>query len=155
VVLLEPEIPPNTGAIGRTCAATGSWLHLIEPLGFQIDQRTVRRAGLDYWPDVKLKVHPNWTEFEDAHRDLRLHFFSANASRSFVEADYRPGDAFVFGRESVGLPESLWRRPGALSWAIPTSGPVRSLNLSNAAAVVLYHAFYRVGALDPEHVVVR
>lgn len=148
VVLLEPEIPPNTGAIARTCAATQSKLHLIEPLGFRIDEHSLRRAGVDYWHLVDLTVHPSWSAFEEACSTTRLHFFSANARRSYLEADFRPGDALVFGRESVGLPASLLEAHRDSVWGIPTSGGVRSLNLSNAAAIVLYEALRRSGALD-------
>lgn len=149
IVLVEPEIPPNTGAVARTCAATRSPLHLVGPLGFRIDAQAVRRAGLDYWHLVDLHRHDDLGGFTAAHPDARLHLFSATATRSYLEADPRPGDALVFGKESVGLdPEILEAHPERV-WAIPTLGPVRSLNLSNAVAVVLYEALRRTGALDP------
>jgi tRNA (cytidine/uridine-2'-O-)-methyltransferase len=148
VVLVEPEIPPNTGSIARTCAATTSPLHLIEPLGFRIDERAVRRAGLDYWHLVDLHVHASWEAFRAAHPALRLHFFSANATRSYLEADLAPGDAIVFGRESVGLPPALLDAHADRVWGIPTMGGVRSLNVSNAVAIVLFEALRRNGALD-------
>lgn len=147
VVLHEPEIPPNTGSVARTCAATTSPLHLIEPLGFRIDEHSVRRAGLDYWHLVDLRVHRDWAGFLDAERGRRLHLFSANATRSAFEADFTPGDALVFGKESVGLPEAILDAHPERVWAIPTSGEVRSLNLSNAVTVVLYEALRTVGAL--------
>lgn len=147
VVLVEPEIPPNTGSIARTCAATQSALHLVEPLGFRIDERSVRRAGIDYWHLVDLHVHPSFDAFEAAHPGARVHVLSANAERSFLEADFRPGDALVFGRESVGLPTSVVARHAERAWSIPTSGGVRSLNLSNAVAIVLFEALRQVGAL--------
>lgn len=148
VVLVEPEIPPNTGAVARTCAATRSPLHLVGPLGFRIDAQAVRRAGLDYWPLVDLHRHDDLGGFTAAHPDARLHLFSAGAERSFLEADFAPGDALVFGKESVGLaPELLEAWPERV-WGIPMSGGVRSLNLSNAVAVVLFEALRRVGGLD-------
>lgn len=146
VVLHEPEIPPNTGSVARTCAATSSPLHLIEPLGFRIDEHAVRRAGLDYWHLVDLHVHPDWAAFR-ASSDRRVHLFSANAEASYLEADFTPGDALVFGKESVGLPEWLLAAHPERVWAIPTSGGVRSLNLSNAVSVVLYEALRSVGGL--------
>jgi tRNA (cytidine/uridine-2'-O-)-methyltransferase len=151
VVLHEPEIPPNTGSVARTCAATTSPLHLIEPLGFQVDEHAVRRAGLDYWHLVDLRVHAGWAAFLAAEPGRRLHLLSANATRSFLEADFSPGDALVFGKESVGLPPAILEAHSERVWAIPTSGEVRSLNLSNAVTVVLYEALRRAGALGTTH----
>lgn len=153
VVLVEPEIPPNTGSIARTCAATQSALHLIEPLGFRIDERSVKRAGIDYWHLVDLHVHASFDAFEAAHPDARVHLLSANATRSIFEAELRPGDAFVFGRESVGLPNSLCARFSEAMWSIPTSGAVRSLNLSNAVSVVVFEALRQAGGLRDARVV--
>lgn len=148
VVLVEPEIPPNTGAVARTCAATGSPLHLVGELGFRIDEQSVRRAGLDYWPLVDLRRHASWEAFLAAEPRRPLHLFSANAERSYLEAEIRPGDALVFGRESVGLPRSILDRYPERTVGIPTLGEVRSLNLSNAVAIALYEALRRAGALD-------
>ena len=148
VVLVEPEIPPNTGAVARTCAATASALHLVGRLGFRIDEQSVRRAGLDYWPLVDLHRHDDLDGFERAHPGSRLHLFSANAERSYLEADFAPGDALVFGKESVGLPKALLAARPERVWGIPTLGAVRSLNLSNAVAIVLYEALRGLGALD-------
>lgn len=148
VVLVEPEIPPNTGAIARTCAATCSPLHLVGPLGFSIDEHAVRRAGLDYWNLVDVHRHESFEAFEESFRSIRIHFFSGGATRSYLEADFQPGDALVFGRESVGLPEKLLANRDRV-WAIPTLGPVRSLNLSNATAIVLYEALRQTGTLTP------
>lgn len=147
VVLVEPEIPPNTGSVARTCAATGSPLHLVGKLGFRIDEHSVRRAGLDYWHLVELHTHGDFDEFRAKHEPGALHLFSANAERSFLDARFEPGDALVFGKESVGLsPELLASFPGRVL-GIPTSGAVRSLNLSNAVAIALYEALRQVGAL--------
>ena len=147
VVLVEPEIPPNTGAIARTCGATQSPLHLVGPLGFQIDEQAVRRAGLDYWDLVDIHRHESFEAFEESHPGHRIHFFSASASKSYLEAPFEPGDALVFGRESTGLPRELIEDRQNL-WAIPTLGAVRSLNLSNAVAIVLYEALRQNQALE-------
>ena len=147
VVLVDPEIPPNTGAIARTCAATRSPLHLVGRLGFSIDEHAVRRAGLDYWDLVDVQRHESFGAFEESSRSDRIHFFSAGASHSYLEASFEPGDALVFGRESVGLPEALLTGRDRV-WAIPTLGPVRSLNLSNAVGIVLYEALRQTGALN-------
>jgi tRNA (cytidine/uridine-2'-O-)-methyltransferase len=152
VVLVEPEIPPNTGSVARTCAATGSELHLIEPLGFKIDERSVKRAGIDYWHLVDVSAHANFDAFIAARPDARIHLLSANATQSYLDADFQPGDALVFGRESVGLPNVLVERFGARSWSIPTSGAVRSLNLSNAVSIVLFEALRQARGLDAPYV---
>ena len=146
VVLVEPEIPQNTGAVARTCVGTGSPLHLVGELGFDISDHAVRRAGLDYWPFLELHRHEVFADFVAEFGSSRPVFFSANASRSHLEAELAPGDALIFGRESVGLPAELFAEQGA--YAIPTVGYVRSLNLSNAVAIVLYEGLRRAGALD-------
>jgi len=148
VVLVEPEIPPNTGAVARTCAATASVLHLVGELGFSIDERAVRRAGLDYWHLVDLRTHTDVDAFTRAEPEARLHLFTSSAPRSHLEADFRPGDALVFGRESVGLDAVTLSRADAQCWAIPTLGGVRSLNLATSVSIVVYEALRRVGALD-------
>ena len=148
VALVEPEIPPNTGAVARTCVGTGSPLHLIGPLGFDISDHAVRRAGLDYWPLLDLHRHPSFESFVADHPGTRPALFSANAERSFLDADLLPGDTLVFGRESVGLPAELLEQYPSRVYGIPTAGGVRSLNLSNAVAIVLYEALRRAGALD-------
>ena len=147
IVLVEPEIPPNTGAVARTCAATRSPLHLVEPLGFRIDDHAVRRAGLDYWHLLELHVHKRFEEFESAYPTTRLHFLTSGARRSYLDADFLPGDALVFGKESVGLPRTLLHAHADQTWAIPTCGEIRSLNLSNCVAIVLYEALRINGAL--------
>jgi tRNA (cytidine/uridine-2'-O-)-methyltransferase len=152
VVLVEPEIPPNTGNIARLCAATRSHLHLVEPLGFRIDEHAVRRAGLDYWPLVTLSTHPNYpaarAQIAASDGQARFWLFSGKASRSYLDVGFRPGDALVFGKESRGLPEDLLQAyPNSLV-GIPTLGPVRSLNLANAVAIALYEALRQVGELS-------
>ena len=148
VVLVEPEIPPNTGNVARLCAATASVLHLVGTLGFRIDDKAVRRAGIDYWHLVQLHQHLDLAHFRHALPDARWILFSASAERSYLDADFRPGDALLFGRESVGLPDDLLAEHSARVYGIPTLGPVRSLNLANAVSIVLYEALRRVGALD-------
>ncbi|MCA9531121.1 MAG: tRNA (cytidine(34)-2'-O)-methyltransferase [Myxococcales bacterium] len=148
IVLVEPEIPPNTGAAARTAAATQSALHLVGKLGFRIDAHAVRRAGLDYWPLVDLHQHATLEDFTTAHPDARLHLFASAATRSYLDADFAPGDALVFGKESVGLSPALLDAYPERVWSIPTLGAVRSLNLSNAVAVATFEALRKVGALD-------
>jgi tRNA (cytidine/uridine-2'-O-)-methyltransferase len=147
VVLVEPEIPQNTGSIGRLCVATDSPLHLIEPLGFVIDDRHVRRAGLDYWPHVALHRHASWESFRDARPPGRLLFFSSHADRHYTDICFRPSDLLVFGGESRGLPAALRAAHADAMYTIPITSPhVRSLNLATAAAVVLYEARRQLGA---------
>jgi tRNA (cytidine/uridine-2'-O-)-methyltransferase len=148
VVLVEPEIPPNTGNIARLCAATGSVLHLVGRLGFRIDEHAVRRAGLDYWHLVELRQHADLTAAEAAIRPGRLWFFSGKAARSYLEVAFGPGDGLVFGKESAGLPETLLAERSESVIGIPMPGAVRSLNLSNAAAVALYEALRQSGGLE-------
>ena len=148
VVLFEPEIPPNTGSVARLCAATGSPLHLIEPLGFKIDDKHLKRAGLDYWPHVDLRLHGSWQAFIHLHGCVRLHFFSKKAAKSYISARFREDDFLVFGPETRGLPEDLLAANEADSYVIPMMSPaVRSLNLANAVSIVLYESLRQLGRL--------
>ncbi|MCA9582980.1 MAG: tRNA (cytidine(34)-2'-O)-methyltransferase [Myxococcales bacterium] len=147
VVLVEPEIPPNTGSVARTCAATSSPLHLIRPLGFSIDERAVRRAGIDYWHLVSVHEHDSFDDYLATASPPKVHLFASGADRSYLDADLTPGDALVFGKESVGLSDEILARFPDRVWGIPTSGAVRSLNLSNAVAIVLFEALRRTGTL--------
>jgi tRNA (cytidine/uridine-2'-O-)-methyltransferase len=160
VVLVEPEIPQNTGNIARLTAATGSHLHLVRPLGFSIDEKAVRRAGVDYWHLVKLSEHENFAAFQSAHRQAiagvtsdagiwlpGIWLLSATAKRSYLDVAFQPGDALVFGRESVGLSATMLEEHPERCIGIPTLGAVRSLNLANAAAIVVYEALRQIGAL--------
>jgi tRNA (cytidine/uridine-2'-O-)-methyltransferase len=151
IVLVEPEIPPNTGNVARLTAAAGSPLHLVGPLGFRIDEHSVRRAGVDYWHLVDVRQHVDFEHFLGAYAEEspagRLHLFSAGATRSYLDAPYAPGDALVFGKESVGLPEELVGRFADCVVGIPTMGAVRSLNLANAVGIALYEALRAIGAL--------
>ncbi|GAA5122443.1 tRNA (cytidine(34)-2'-O)-methyltransferase [Luteolibacter yonseiensis] len=142
IVLIEPEIPHNAGAAGRLALATDSTLHLVEPLGFSLEDKYVRRTGLDYWQDVRLEV---WKNFDDLHaaadETARFWFLSTKARDSPWQADFKPGDYLVFGRETRGLPEELVSAAGPQALRIPMApGGTRSLNLSTAVAIVLYEA---------------
>ena len=146
VVLFQPEIPPNTGSVARLCAATLTPLHLIEPLGFKIDDKHLKRAGLDYWEFVDLHVHTSWDEFHRHTRPGRLLYFSKKAARSYTAAGYREDDYLVFGPETRGLPDALLAANADCSFRIPMMGRgVRSLNLSNAVSIVLYEALRQLG----------
>ena len=138
IVLVEPEIPQNAGNIARTCAATGCVLHLVRPLGFELDDRYLKRAGLDYWSSVEVHVHENTEALFSYLRSSRFFFYTTKSRRVYTEADYRDGDALVFGRESKGLPEELLVAHPDACVRIPMSGESRSLNLSNAVAVAVY-----------------
>ena len=148
VVLVEPEIPPNTGNIARLCAATASTLHLVGTLGFRIDEKSVRRAGIDYWHLVELRRHLDLAHFRHALPDARWRLFSATAEQSYLGAAFQPGDALIFGRESVGLPDDLLAEHRSAVFGIPTLGAVRSLNLANAVSIVVYEALRQTGALE-------
>ncbi len=146
VVLVEPEIPPNTGSIARLCAATDTTLHLVAPLGFKIDDKHLKRAGLDYWKYVDIRLHDSWNEFLRRNSRQRLFFFSKKALQSYTQALYQEGDFLVFGPETRGLPEELLRANSERAYRIPMmSQTVRSLNLSNAVSIVLYEALRQLG----------
>lgn len=147
VVLLEPEIPPNTGNIARLCAATGSRLHLIEPLGFSLEDRDLKRAGMDYWEQVSWRRWKSWAEFHaQAGSSGRFWLIESNAGRNYTEVSYQADDYLVFGRETSGLPDPLLRRYEACWVRIPMFNPAsRSLNLSNAVAIILYEALRQQG----------
>ncbi len=140
VVLVNPEIPQNTGNIARTCAATGTMLHLVKPLGFSLDDRYMRRAGLDYWHLMQYRVYEDFGELLRAYPGAVMHYLSTKAARSYTEATYGPDDFIVFGCETRGLPETLLARAYGQSVRIPMRADARSLNLSNSVAIVLYEA---------------
>jgi tRNA (cytidine/uridine-2'-O-)-methyltransferase len=147
IVLVEPEIPPNTGNIARTCAATGTHLHLVKPLGFNIDDRTVKRAGLDYWPFVKLTVHESLEDFLTEYAGAPLYFVSTKGKRSYADVDYEEGAMLLFGRETKGLPKELLAANEDRSIRIPMipDERLRSLNLANSANIVLFEALRQKG----------
>ena len=146
VVLFEPEIPPNTGSVARLCAATLTTLHLIEPLGFKIDDKHLKRAGLDYWEFVDLHVHKSWDDFLSNAQPGRLFYFTKKSQRSYTTVGYDDDDFLVFGPETRGLPEQMRAANADHSLRIPMMGSgVRSLNLSNAVSIVLYEALRQLG----------
>ncbi len=150
IVLVEPEIPPNTGNIARLCGATGTALHLVGKLGFSIDDRQLKRAGLDYWDAVDIRRWESLEALEAAHPGGRWWYTSKKADKSHVQADFLPGDFLVFGKETQGLPEALLDAHPDQAIRIPIfSSIVRSLNLSTAAGIVLYEALRQVGRLAP------
>ncbi len=140
IVLIEPEIPPNTGNIGRLCIATQSSLHLVKPLGFSLDDRQLKRAGLDYWDEVKVQL---WNSFDDLQRaqspNTRYFFLTTKTKRAYYDVAFRPGNFLVFGRETKGLPETLLAANADNCITIPMHG-TRSLNLATAVAIVLFEA---------------
>ena len=145
VVLVEPEIPPNTGSIARLCGATNSVLDLIHPLGFKTDDKNLRRAGLDYWPSIAVRHHKSLKTFmlENAGGDFL--YFSTRGKYIYTEANFTPGCYLLFGKETEGLPPSLIEENIERSFYLPIWGKVRSLNLSNAAGIVLYEAYRKLG----------
>jgi tRNA (cytidine/uridine-2'-O-)-methyltransferase len=150
VVLFEPEIPPNTGSVARLCAATLTTLHLIKPLGFKIDDKHLKRAGLDYWEFVDLQLHDSWEQFLRHHSEKTLLFFSKRATRSYTQACYQADDYLVFGPETRGLPQELLDAHPEHAYYIPMmASGVRSLNLSNAVSIVVYEGLRQLGRLTP------
>lgn len=145
VVLVEPEIPSNTGNVSRTCAVTGTALHLVKPLGFSVDDKHLKRAGLDYWDSLDLHYHDGFEQLERAHPHGRFLLFTTHGGKSYAEETYRDGDFLVFGRETAGLGEALLRRYPNSLLRIPMGTEQRSLNLSNAVAVALYEALRQCG----------
>ena len=149
IALIEPRIPPNTGNIARLCVATDTPLHLIEPLGFSLDDSAVKRAGLDYWDRVDLWTHPNWFRFRDAISRDRCLYFSANAEQDYTDAPFRPNSVLVFGNETDGMPAKILEKHPELCYRIPMQGEMRSLNLANAVSVVLYEGLRQLGLKAP------
>lgn len=140
IVLIEPEIPGNTGNIARLCAATGIELHLVKPLGFSIDDKHLKRAGLDYWHLVKVHVHENFAEVKAMYPEHKFHYCSTKAPRAHSEAQFGRDDMLVFGKETAGIPEDILKANWEHCIRIPMIEGARSLNLSNAAAIVAYEA---------------
>lgn len=145
IVLYNPEIPQNTGNISRTCAVTGAALHIIRPTGFEISDRTLKRAGLDYWDKLDVTYYDSFDEFMSIHADAPMYFFSSHASHSYVEVEYPDGVFLVFGRESVGLPRELVETNLDRALRIPMLPTLRCLNLSNSVAVAVYEVLRQKG----------
>ncbi len=145
IVLVEPEIPQNTGNIVRTCAATGCRLHLVRPLGFEVSDKYLKRAGLDYWHFVDITYYDSTDELFEKNPDGRFYFFSTKAAKTHSDVQYREGDFLVFGKETKGLPESLLAEHYKNAVRIPMIGDIRSLNLSNSVAIAVYEAWRQTG----------
>ena len=140
IILHQPEIPANTGNIGRTCVATGTRLHLIEPLGFRLDEKSIRRAGMDYWEHLDVARYMNYEEFKSLHPKAKIWMATTRARRVYTDVAYGPDDYIMFGKESGGIPEQILVENEAACIRIPMLERIRSLNLSNAVAIVLYEA---------------
>ena len=145
IVLVEPQIPQNTGNIARTCAATGSKLHIVKPMGFEIDDKKLKRAGLDYWHLLGVKYYENLDDFFCKNKDGRFFFASTKAPANYSDANFRDGDYILFGKETKGLPEELLYKNKEYCIRIPMISEARSLNLSNSVAVVVYEALRQTG----------
>lgn len=140
IVLLEPEIPANTGNIGRTCVAAGARLHLIEPLGFRLGEKDIKRAGMDYWNDLDVSIYLNYQDFMEKNPGGKIYYASTKAPRIYTEVSYEEDAYLMFGKESAGIPEEILLENQETAIRIPMKGDIRSLNLSNSAAIVLYEA---------------
>jgi tRNA (cytidine/uridine-2'-O-)-methyltransferase len=145
IVLVEPEIPANTGNISRTCAATGAYLHLVRPLGFSTDDKVLKRAGLDYWDSVKLSYHDSFAEVKALYPQARFFYATTKAKHNYSDFTFQDNDFFVFGKETAGLPKELIQANPETCLKLPMSDAVRSLNLSNSAAILLYEALRQTG----------
>ena len=145
IVLHQPEIPANTGNIGRTCVATGTALHLIEPLGFRLDEKSIKRAGMDYWSSLNVTRYINYEDFLDKTGNPRIWYATTKAKRTYAEADFKPDDYIMFGKESAGIPEEILVKNEDFCIRIPMLEDIRSLNLSNSVAIVLYEALRQQG----------
>lgn len=159
IILHQPEIPANTGNIGRTCVATGTSLHLIEPLGFRLTEKEIKRAGMDYWEKLDVTRYMNFQEFQELHPGARIFMATTKAKRTYTEVSFGPDDYIMFGKESAGIPEEILVDYEETCIRIPMLPEIRSLNLSNSVAIVLYEAlrqqnfehFQREGELHRLH----
>ena len=140
IVLYEPEIPANTGNIGRTCVATGTRLHIIEPMGFIINDKTLKRAGMDYWDDLDVTIYDDWNDFITRNEGANIFMATTKARQVYSDVSYSDGDYIMFGKESGGIPEELLVDNSDKCVRIPMAGDTRSLNLSNSVAIILYEA---------------
>ena len=140
IVLHQPEIPANTGNIGRTCVATGTDLHLIEPLGFRLDEKSIKRAGMDYWQHLNVNTYMNYAEFKEKHPGAKIWYASTKAKHVYTDVKFGPDDFIMFGKESAGIPEEILVENEENCIRIPMLSEIRSLNLSNSVAIVLYEA---------------
>jgi len=148
IVLVEPEIPQKTGNIARTCAITNSKLHLVKPLGFELDEKQARRAGLDYWQYASVETHESLSDFFEKYQGGRFFYASTKAAKYYTDVTYQDGDFILFGKETAGLPEPLIKDNPKTAIKIPMDKERRSLNLSNAVAIIAYEALRQLGFLD-------
>ena len=149
IVLVEPEIPPNTGSIARLCGATDSVLHLVHPLGFSVDDKHLKRAGLDYWNYVSIRHWPDFDTFLAAQSERQLFFFTTKVARSYLDAPFNPGCFLIFGKETKGLPVDILDLYEDRCYTVPMQNPhIRSLNLAMTAGIVLYEALRRIAATE-------
>ena len=140
IVLVEPEIPQNTGNIGRTCCATGTKLHLIEPMGFRINEKNLKRAGMDYWDDLDVTIYDSFKDFMDQHPGIKIWMATTKAPHRYTDVEFGPDDYIMFGKESAGIPEEILVDNEDTCIRIPMNPEIRSLNLANSVAIVLYEA---------------
>ena len=145
IVLFEPEIPANTGNIGRTCVATGATLHLIEPLGFRLNEKSIQRAGMDYWKDLDVRMYVNFADFMEKNPKAKIFMATTKASKVYTEVSYEKDAYIMFGKESAGIPEEILVKNKENCIRIPMESKIRSLNLSNSVAIVLYEALRQNG----------
>lgn len=150
IVLHEPEIPSNTGNIGRTCVATGTHLHLIRPLGFKIDDKKIKRSGMDYWKDLNLTIYDDWDDFLEKNPEARIFYATTKGRNVYSEVEFKDGDFLVFGKESAGIPEEILIKHPHEAIRIPMGRDIRSLNLSNSVAIVLYEALRQNNFMELE-----
>lgn len=150
IVLLEPEIPHNTGAIGRSCVATNSKLHLIKPLGFKLDDKLLKRAGLDYWGKLDVTVYENYEEFLKKNNFPKVYMATTKAEKTYCDVEYDCDSYIMFGKESAGIPEEILIKNRELCVRIPMWGEIRSLNLANSASIIMYEAYRQIGFKDFE-----
>ena len=145
IILYEPEMPGNTGNIGRTCVATGTKLHLIEPLGFRINDKTLKRAGMDYWDQLDVTRYDDWNDFMERNPKAKIYFATTKAKHTYTEVNYEPDCFIMFGKESAGIPEEILVEHKEACVRIPMEGDIRSLNLGNSVAIILYEALRQNG----------
>lgn len=150
IVLHEPEIPSNTGNIGRTCVATGTHLHLIRPLGFKIYDKKIKRSGMDYWKDLNLTIYDDWDDFLEKNPGARIFYATTKGRNVYSEVEFKDGDFLVFGKESAGIPEEILIKHPNEAIRIPMGRDIRSLNLSNSVAIVLYEALRQNNFMELE-----
>ena len=145
IVLHEPEIPANTGNIGRTCVATGTPLHMIEPFGFRLDEKAIKRAGMDYWEQLDVHTYINYADFKEKNPNAKIWYATTKARHSYTDVEFGPDDYIMFGKESAGIPEEILLENPDSCIRIPMKPEIRSLNLSNSVAIVLYEALRQQG----------